>query len=154
MQFQRTIAVAVACVLIAGCALVGSRRPMLGYKDKNHPTSDTALIVCAEQAPQYICGITGIDEISTWTQYDGGKTPWVRVLPGDRIVRLTLSNNHLINRPWLKIKGIQAGHVYRITLGFDGTAVTASYADLGKMDGYTINIPRLPLKPKPVTATF
>jgi hypothetical protein len=153
MQFQRTIAVAMACVLIGGCALAGSRHPLLGYKDKDHPKADTALIVCAEQK-EYLCGIIGVDETSTWTRYDAGKTPWVRVLPGDRIVRLTLSNNHLINRPWLKMKGIQAGHVYRITAGFSGTAVTASYEDLGKMDSYTIHIPRLPLKPKPVTAYF
>jgi hypothetical protein len=154
MQFQRTIAVAVACVLITGCALVGSRHPELGYSDKDHPKSDTALIVCAEQEPGYLCGITGVDDKSTWTKYDGGKTPWVRVLPGDRVVRLTLSNNHLINRPWLKMKGIQPGHVYRITAGSDGKAVTASYVDLGKMDSYTIHIRRLPLAPKPVTAYF
>lgn len=154
MQFQRTIAVAVACVLIAGCALVGGRRPMLGYDDKHHPTSDTALIVCAEQMPQYLCGIVGVDQKSTWTKYDAGKTPWVRVLPGDRIVRLTLSDNHLINRPWLKMKGLQAGHVYRITARLEGSAVTASYEDLGKMDSYTIHIQRLPLKPKAVTAYF
>jgi hypothetical protein len=154
MQFQRTIAVAVACVLITGCALVGSRRPLLGYKDKNHPTSDTALIVCAEQEPSYLCGITGVDEQTTWTKYDAGKTPWVRVLPGDRVIRLTLSNNHLINRPWMKINGVQAGHVYRITADFDGKAVTAKYEDLGKMDSYTIHIRRLPLNPKPVTAYF
>jgi hypothetical protein len=154
MQFQRTIAVAVACVLITGCALVGGRRPELGYSDKHHPKSDTALIVCAEQEPVYLCGITGVDDKSTWTQYDGGKTPWVRVLPGDRVVRLTLSNNHLINRPWLKMNGVQPGHVYRITAGFDGKAVTASYEDLGKMDSYTIHIRRLPLSPKAVTADF
>jgi hypothetical protein len=98
----------------------------LVIRTKIIPKSDTALVVCAEQ-PQYVCGITGVDEKSTWAKTDGGKTPWVRVLPGDRVIRLTLSNNHLINRPWLKIKGVQAGHVYRIDAGFDGKALTASY---------------------------
>jgi hypothetical protein len=153
MQFQRKVAVAMACVLIGGCALVGGRRPMLGYADKHHPQSDTAIVACAEQ-PGFICGITGVDEKSTWTKYDGGKTPWVRVLPGTRIIRLTLSNSHLINRSWFKIDNAQAGHVYRVDVAFDGKALTASYTDLGEMDSYTIHIPRLPLSPKPVTAHF
>jgi hypothetical protein len=153
MQFQRSVAVAAACVLMAGCALVGGRHPIRGYTDKDHPQSDTALVVCAEQK-QYICGITGVDDLSTWTRYDGGKTPWVRVLPGTRVIRLTLSNFHLVNRPWFKINNVEAGHVYRVDVAFDGKALTASYVDLGKMDAYTIHIPRLPLKPKPVTAHF
>ena len=153
MQFQRKVAVAMACVLIGGCALVGSRRPILGYSDKHHPQSDTAIVACAEQ-PGFICGITGVDEKSTWSKTDGGKTPWVRVLPGTRIIRLTLSNSHQLNRPWFKIDNVQAGHVYRVDLSFDGKAMTASYTDLGQMDSYTIHIPRLPLSPKPVTAHF
>lgn len=153
MQFQRSIAVAVACVLFAGCALVGSKSPKLGYSDKDHPISDTALVVCAEQ-PQYVCGITGVDAKSTWAKSDGGKTPWVRVLPGDRVIRMTLSNNHIINRPWLKISGVQPSHVYRIDVSFNGTALIATSTDLGKRDGYTIHIPRLPLEPKPVTVGF
>jgi hypothetical protein len=153
MQFQRKVAVAMACVLVGGCALLGGRHPIQGYTDKNHPQSDTALVVCAEQ-PEYICGITGVDEMSTWTKYDGGKTPWVRVLPGTRVIRLTLSNGHLVNRPWFKINDVQPGHVYRVDVGFDGKALTATYKDLGQMDSYTIHIKRLPLSPKPVTAHF
>lgn len=153
MQFQRKVAVAMACLLVGGCALVAGRHPIRGYSDKDHPQSDTAIVACAEQA-DYICGITGVDEKSTWTRYDGGKTPWVRVLPGNRVIRLTLSNSHIINRPWVKIDGVQAGHVYRVDVAFNGTALTAMYTDLGKMDSYTIHIPRLPLSPKPVTAHF
>ncbi len=116
MQFQRKVAVAVACVLIAGCALVG--RPATRssvIRTRIIRKSDTAIVVCAEQEPGFICGITGVDDKSTWSKTDGGKTPWVRVLPGTRIIRLTLSNSHLINRPWLKIDNVQAGHVYRVT---------------------------------------
>jgi hypothetical protein len=153
MHYLRTAAVVVACVLAAGCSQMAGRHPLLGYSDKHHPQSDTALVVCAEQ-PEYICGITGVNSKSTWEKYNGGKTPWVRVLPGSQVIRLTLSNNHLINRPWLKIDNVQPGHVYRITVGYSGTALTASWADLGQMDSYTIHMPQFPLKPKSYTAHF
>ena len=153
MHYLRTMAVVAACVLAVGCSQLAGRRPLLGYKDKDHPQSDTALVVCAEQ-PEYICGITGVNDKSTWEKYNGGKTPWVRVLPGDQVIRLTLSNSKLINRPWLKINNVQAGHVYRITVGFNGTAMTATWADLGRMDSYTIHMPQFPFKPKSYTAHF
>jgi hypothetical protein len=154
MHFLRNTAVVLACVLAAGCSQLAGRRPLLGYSDKDHPTSDTALVVCAEQQPQFICGITGVNDKSTWEKYNGGKTPWVRVLPGAQVIRLTLSNNHKINRPWLKIDNVQAGHVYRIDVAYDGTNVNAKWTDLGQMDAYTIHMPQFPLKPKSYTAHF
>ncbi|MBM7130551.1 hypothetical protein [Dyella mobilis] len=153
MHFLRNVAVAVACVLAAGCSQLAGRHPLLGYKDKDHPKSDTALVVCAEQ-PEFICGITGVNEKSTWEKYNGGKTPWVRVLPGNQVIKLTLSNSHLINRPWLKINDVKAGHVYRINVAFNGGALTAAWTDLGQMDSYTIHVPQFPLKPKAYTAHF
>ncbi|GGA07128.1 hypothetical protein [Dyella caseinilytica] len=153
MHFLRTAAVAVACVLVTGCVFFAGHRPLLGYSDKNHPKSDTALVVCAEQ-PGFICGITSVNERNTWEKLNGGKTPWVRILPGAQVIKLTLSNSHLINRPWLKIDNVQAGHVYRIDVAFNGTALTAKSTDLGKMDSYTIHMPRQPWKPKAYTATF
>jgi hypothetical protein len=153
MHFLRTAAVAVVCVLLTGCVLYAGHRPLLGYSDKNHPKSDTALVVCAQQ-PEFLCGITSVNEKNTWEQLNGGKTPWVRVLPGTQVIKLTLSNSHLINRPWLKINDVQAGHVYRITVAFSGATLSAKWEDLGKMDSYTIYMPRLPLKPKAYTANF
>jgi hypothetical protein len=142
-----------ACVLAAGCSQFAGRRPLLGYTDKDHPKSDTALVVCAEQ-PEFICGITGVNDKSTWEKYNGGKTPWVRVLPGAQVIRLTLSNSHVINRPWLKIDNVQAGHVYRISVALNGNVLTATSTDLGQMDSYTIHMPQFPLKPKSYTAHF
>jgi hypothetical protein len=153
MHYLRNTAVVMACVLAAGCSQLAGRRPLLGYADKHHPKSDTALVVCAEQ-PEFICGITGVNEKSTWEKFNGGKTPWVRVLPGNQVIKLTLSNSHLINRPWLKIDGVQPGHVYRINVAFNGSALTANWTDLGQMDAYTIHMPQFPLKPKSYTAHF
>jgi hypothetical protein len=153
MHLLRNTAVVAACVLAVGCSQFAGRRPLLGYKDKDHPKSDTALVVCAEQ-PDYICGITGVNERSTWEKFNGGKTPWVRVLPGKQVIKLTLSNSHQINRPWLKIDNVQAGHVYRIDVDFNGAALTATWKDLGQMDSYTIQMPQFPLKPKSYTAHF
>jgi hypothetical protein len=152
MHFLRTAAVAVACVLATGCVLYAGHTPLLGYKDKGHPNSDTALVVCAEQK-QFLCGITGVNDTNTWEKLNGGKTPWVRVLPGEQVIRLTLSNFHLVNRPWLKINA-QPGHVYRIEVAFNNGALIPTSTDLGKMDSYTIHMPRQPLKPKAYTATF
>lgn len=153
MHYLRNAAMAMACVLTAGCVHFAGRRPLLGYTDKDHPKSDTALVVCAEQ-PGFMCGITGVNDKSTWEKYNGGKTPWVRVLPGSQVIRLTLSNSHQVNRPWFKIDNVQAGHVYRVDVAFNGTAMTATWKDLGKMDSYTIHMPRFPLSPKPFTAGF
>lgn len=152
MHFLRTAAVAVACVLVAGCMFAAGRHPLLGYKDKDHPKSDTALVVCAPQ-PQYFCGITGVNERNTWEKLNGGKTPWVRVLPGEQLIKLTLSNAHLITRPQLKIV-VQPQHVYRIDVSLDGSALAATWTDLGKLDSYTIHMPRDPLKSKAYTAGF
>jgi hypothetical protein len=44
--------------------------------------------------------------------------------------------------------------VYRIDVGYDGAMLTAEYKDLGKMDSYTIHMPRFPLEPKAITASF
>lgn len=153
MQLLRNTAVVAACILAAGCSQFAGRHPLLGYKDKHHPQSDTALVVCAEQ-PQYMCGITAVNEKSTWEKYNGGKTPWVRVLPGSQVIRLTLSNSYRISRPWLKIDNVQAGHVYRIDVDFNGTELTATWKDLGQMDSYSIHMPQFPLKPKTYTAHF
>jgi hypothetical protein len=49
---------------------------------------------------------------------------------------------------------VQAGHVYRVTVAFEGKALTASWVDLGQMDSYTIHMPQFPLKPKSYTAHF
>lgn len=153
MHYLRNAALAMACVLAAGCAQFAGKHPLLGYRDKDHPKSDTAIVVCAEQ-PQFICGITGVNSKSTWQMLNGGKTPWVRVLPGDQVIRLTLSNSHLLNRPWLKIDNVQAGHVYRVEVALTAGALTATWKDLGKMDSYTIHMPRFPLSPKQFTAGF
>lgn len=110
-------------------------------------------MACAQQ-PEYICGITGVNQKSTWDKLSGGKTPWVRVLPGKQEIKLTLSNSHIINRPSVKIDHVQAGHVYRIDVAFNGSMLTASYTDLGKMDAYTIHLPRFPFSPKAMTAHF
>lgn len=153
MLYFRYAAVASACVLVAGCAHFAGRHPLPGYKDKHHPQSDTAIVACAEQ-PGFMCGITGVNDKSTWEKFNGGKTPWVRVLPGKQLIRLTLSNLHIINRPSVKIDHVQAGHVYRIDVAFNGSALTASYTDLGKMDSYTIHMSRFPFSPKAITAHF
>ncbi|MBE1161660.1 hypothetical protein [Dyella acidiphila] len=153
MHFLRIAAVAVACALVSSCMLYAGRHPLLGYKDKDHPKSDTALVVCEEQAG-YICGITSVNDRNTWEQLNGGKTPWVRVLPGAQVIKLTLSNSHLVNRPWLKIDNVQPQHVYQVSVTFDGKALGATWKDLGKMDSYTIHMPRQPLKPKAYTANF
>ncbi|GAB2569285.1 hypothetical protein ISP15_03500 [Dyella jejuensis] len=153
MHFLRNAAVAMAVVLVAGCAHFAGRHPLLGYSDKDHPHADTAIVVCAEQ-PDYVCGITGVNDKSTWEKLNGGKTPWVRVLPGKQVIRLTLSNLHIINRPWIKIDNAQAGHVYRIDVALANSVLTATYKDLGKLDSYTIHMPRFPLSPKPITAHF
>ncbi|GLQ90066.1 hypothetical protein [Dyella flagellata] len=153
MHYLRTAAVLMACTLAAGCSHFAGRRPLLGYADKNHPAADTALVVCGEPS-QYTCGITGVNQVATWEKFNGGKTPWVRVLPGKQMIKLTLSNSHLLNRQQVVIDQVEAGHVYRIDVGFNGAMLTASYQDLGRMDSYTIHMPRFPFSPKAITASF
>lgn len=153
MRYLRPAAVVMACTLAAGCAHFAGRRPLLGYKDKDHAKADTALVVCGQPSP-YICGITGVNQVATWEKFNGGKTPWVRVLPGKQVIKLTLSNARLLNRQQLTIDNVEAGHVYRIDVGFNGAMLTATYKDLGKMDSYTIHMPRFPLQPKAITASF
>lgn len=153
MRLLRRTAVVLTCMLMAGCAHFAGRRPLLGYSDKGVPRADTAIVVCAEQA-QYVCGITGVNQIATWDKFNGGKTPWVRVLPGKQVIRMTLSNTHQLNRQDVAIDNVQAGHVYRIDVGTSGSVLTAAYKDLGKLDSYTIHMPRFPLRPKAITATF
>jgi hypothetical protein len=152
MHYLRTAAVVMACTLMAGCSHFAGRRPLLGYVDKAHPHSDTALVVCGES--QYICGITGVGQVATWEKFNGGKTPWVRVLPGKQVIKLTLSNSRLLNRQQVTIDNVEAGHVYRIDVAFNGGLLAASYSDLGKMDSYTIHMPRFPFQPKAITASF
>src|SRR5579859_1761545 len=106
MHYLRILAVAMACTLAAGCSLLAGRHPLIGYKDKDHPHADTALVVCAEQDP-YICGITGVNQVATWEKFNGGKTPWVRVRPGKQLIKLTLSNSHQLNRQQLTIDNVQ-----------------------------------------------
>jgi hypothetical protein len=153
MRFPRRAAVVLTCMLMAGCAHFAGRRPLLGYPDKDHPKANTALVVCGEQT-QYICGITGVNQVATWEKFNGGKTPWVRVLPGKQVIKLTLSNSHQLNRQQLTIDNVEAGHVYRIDVDFNGALLTASYKDLGQMDSYTIHMPRFPFQPKAITASF
>jgi len=153
MRFPRRAAVVLTCMLVASCAHFAGRRPLLGYSDKGVPHADTAIVACAEQA-QYLCGITGVNQIATWEKFNGGKTPWVRVLPGKQVIRMTLSNSHQLNRQDVIIDNVQAGHVYRIDVGSSGTLLTATYTDLGKLDSYTIHMPRFPLEPKAITASF
>ncbi|RDS81218.1 hypothetical protein DWU98_11820 [Dyella monticola] len=140
-------------MLVAGCSHFAGRRPLLGYSDKGVQHADTAIVACAEQL-QYVCGITGVNQISTWEKFNGGKTPWVRVLPGRQVIRMTLSNSRQLNRQDVIIDNVQAGHVYRIDVGSSGTLLTATYTDLGKLDSYTIHMPRFPLEPKAITASF
>ena len=153
MHYLRTAVVLMACTLMAGCAHFAGRHPLLGYKDKDHPKADTALVVCGQPSP-YICGITSVNQVATWEKFNGGKTPWVRVLPGKQVIKLTLSNSKLLNRQQVTIDNVEAGHVYRIDVGYDGKMLTAEYKDLGKMDSYTIHMPRFPLQPKAITASF
>lgn len=153
MHSLRIAAVVMACTFAAGCAHFAGRRPLLGYADKDHPQADTALVVCG-QPSEYICGITGVNQRATWEKFNGGKTPWVRVLPGKQTIKLTLSNLSQLNRQQVAIDPVQAGHVYRIEVGFNGIEMTASYKDLGKMDSYTIHMPRFPFSPKAITASF
>jgi hypothetical protein len=153
MHYLRTAAVIVACTLAAGCAQLAGRRPLLGYADKDHPQADTALVVCG-QPSEYVCGITGVNQVATWDKFNGGKTPWVRVLPGKQVIKLTLSTAHQLNRQQLAIDPAQAGHVYRIDVSFNGALLTATYQDLGKMDAYTIHMPRFPFPPKAITASL
>ncbi|RUL80044.1 hypothetical protein [Dyella choica] len=153
MHYLRTAAVAMACLLAAGCSHFAGRRPLPGYADQDHPSADTALVVCGEPS-QYSCGITGVNQVATWEKFNGGKTPWVRVLPGKQVIKLTLSNSHQLNRQQVIIDKVEAGHVYRIEVGFNGALLTASYQDLGKMDSYTIHMPRFPFSPKAITASF
>ncbi|WP_233843267.1 hypothetical protein [Dyella sp. 2HG41-7] len=153
MHYLRNAVVAMACILVAGCSHLAGRHPLLGYKDKAHPQSDTAIVACAEQ-PEYMCGITGVNQTATWEKFNGGKTPWVRVLPGKQVIKLTLSNSHVLNRQQLTIDNVQAGHVYRVDIAYDGKLLTATYQDLGQQDAYTIHMPRFPLPPKAITAHF
>lgn len=153
MRFPRRAAVVLTCMLMAGCSHFAGRRPLLGYAQKDHPQADTALVVCG-QPSQYTCGITGVNQIATWEKFNGGKTPWVRVLPGKQVIKLTLSNSRLLNRYSVTIDDVEAGHVYRIDVGFNSGLLTATYEDLGKMDSYTIHMPRFPFQPKAITASF
>lgn len=153
MHYLRIATATALCMLAAGCAHFAGRHPLLGYADKQHPQADTAIVACAEQA-QYLCGITGVNQVATWEKFNGGKTPWVRVLPGKQVIKLTLSNSHLLNRQQLTIDNVEAGHVYRIDVDYNGTLLTASYKDLGKLDAYTIHMPRFPLQPRAITASF
>lgn len=153
MRYWRPATVVAACTLAAGCAHFAGRRPLLGYADKHHPHADTALVVCAGSS-EYVCGITGVNQIATWDKFNGGKTPWVRVLPGRQAIKLTLANTSQLDRQTVVIDQAQAGHVYRIDVGFNGTSLTATYQDLGKMNSYTIHMPRFPFSPKAITASF
>lgn len=152
MHYLRIAAVAMACMLAAGCSQFAGRRPLLGYTEKDHSHADTALVVCGDS--EYICGITGVNQVATWEKFNGGKTPWVRVLPGKQVIKLTLSNSRLLNRQQVTIDNVEAGHVYRIDVGFNGAVFAVSYEDLGKMDSYTIHMPRFPFQPKAITASF
>jgi hypothetical protein len=153
MRSARRAAVVLTCLLMAGCSHFAGRHPLLGYAQKDHPQADTALVACAEPSP-YICGITGVNQVATWEKFNGGKTPWVRVLPGKQVIKLTLSNSHQLNRQQVTIDDVQPGHVYRIDVGFNGGMLTATYSDLGKMDAYTIHMPQFPFRPKAITASF
>lgn len=149
----RTAAIVLACLSAVGCAQFAGRKPLLGYTDKDHPKADTALVVCAEQS-QYFCGITGVNTKSTWEKLNGGRTPWVRVLPGKQVIRLTLSNFKMINRPFLTIDPVQPRHVYEVTVATEAGVLVASWKDLGERDSYTIHMPRFPQQPKAWTAGF
>lgn len=153
MHYLRNAVLATVCILATGCSHLAGRHPLLGYADKHHPQSDTAIVACAEQA-EYLCGITGVNQQATWEKFNGGKTPWVRVLPGKQVIKLTLSNSRLLNRQQLVIDNVEAGHVYRVDIAYNGTLLTASYQDLGQMDTYTIHMSRFPLPPKAITAHF
>lgn len=160
-----------ACVLLAGCASVIDKHPKIAYADKKHPLSDTAIFSCAD-VPGFTCGITRVDEVSTWNHYNGGKTVWVRVLPGERQIGVIASNGRAINWLSFDIKDVQAGHAYSIEIANapplppsaaphgnkQHNAVVAtmsvSYKDLGKMDSYTIEVGKKTFHPTQLTASF
>ena len=152
MHYLRILALALAATLLVACAHTGNQHPRLGYKDKDHPQSDTAIVSCADN--NFHCGIVAVDTVNTWNIYNGGKTMWVRVLPGKRVIKLTLANARYISRPAVTIDDVQPGHVYRIVITDNVTSLSATYKDLGKADTYSLTMPRTPFPPKVATAHF
>jgi hypothetical protein len=172
MPHPRTIAV-LACALLAGCASIVERHPKIAYADKRHPQADTAIFSCVDTA-DFSCGIVRVDGISTWNHFNGGKTAWVRVLPGERRIGVIASNGKVVN--WLSFdaKDVQPGHAYSIEIadapppppaaahGSHGNkqhkvvsaSMSVSYNDLGRMDSYTIHLGQQTIHTTTLTAGF
>jgi hypothetical protein len=179
MHYLRTMAV-LACALLAGCASIVDRSPKVAYADKHHPLSDTAIFSCAE-VPGFTCGIIRVDDRDTWNYYNGGNTLWVRVLPGDHLVRVVASNGKDINWLSFDIKDVQPQHVYSIEIATappppvpvavphgkkagktNGSSkqntvaksMSVSYKDLGKMASYTMRVGQDTIHTTKLTAGF
>lgn len=173
MFYLRNIAI-LACALLAGCASVIDKHPKMAYADKHHPLSDTAIFSCVD-VPGFSCGITRVDEMSTWNHYNGGKTLWVRVLPGEHHIGVIASNGRAINWLSFDIKDVQPGHAYSIEIAnappppppagshkshsdskhnVAAASMSVSYKDLGKMDSYTVRIGEKSIHTTELTAGF
>lgn len=176
MPYPRTIAV-LACALLAGCAAIVDRHPKIAYADKRHPLADTAIFSCVD-THAFTCGIVRVDEIDTWNHYNGGKTAWVRVLPGEHRIGVIASNGKAVN--WLSFdaRDVQPGHAYSIEIadappppppvaaprGSRGSrqhkskvvtaSMSVSYRDLGRMDSYTIHLGQQTIHTTTLTAGF
>lgn len=153
MLHLRDVAVISACVLMLGCSAVTNRHPKLTYADKHHPLSDTAIFSCFD-APGIKCGIASVDYNSTWNYYNGGKTLWVRVLPGAHHIGVVAENNRVINWLSFDVKDVQPSHAYAIAIESKNGAMSVSYTDLGKMDAYTVHVDPHGLHPAKLTASF
>ncbi|MGC1549946.1 MAG: hypothetical protein WA777_15595 [Rhodanobacter sp.] len=153
MLYLRSIAILFACTLMLGCAPLSSRHPQRAYPDKNHPLSDTAIFSCAD-APGVKCSIVSVDYVSTWNHYDGGRTLWVRVLPGLRHITVMAANGRLINRLSFDVEDVQPSHAYAISIDTHGPAMSVVYKDLGKMDAYSLRVHTWGARSKELTAHF
>ena len=153
MRYARNMAILLACTLMLGCAPLSSKHPTRAYPDKNHPLSDTAVFSCAD-VPGIKCSIVSVDYVSTWTHFDGGRTLWVRVLPGARHLTVVATNGRLINRLSFDVENVQPSHAYAISIDNNGPAMTVVYKDLGKMDSYSLQMTSWGSHKTNVTAHF
>ncbi len=169
MLSRRKMAI-LGCALLAGCTTLGNKSPRIAYDDKNHPLSDTAIFSCVDN-PGYTCGISRVDDQSTWDHYNGGRTLWVRVLPGEHRIGVVASDGRVINWLSFEIKDAEPGHVYSIGLaqappppvahpgakhahGPQTASIVVSYKDLGKMDSYSFRYGEKSMHPSQMTASF
>ncbi|MHA6204903.1 hypothetical protein ACXU4B_10795 [Dyella soli] len=119
----------VTVALLSGCAPLENTRPAEGYPDKQHPTSDTAIVAC-HSSQGYGCSINGVDHFKT------GNAFWVRVLPGQHVLSVTIYRGTQLGGSVAQVVAVP-GHVYEIRVNDMGKTFSLGTEDLGKRDSYT-----------------